>query len=217
MRKVMLRAVLMIFILVILIKIYHFIIMNQFHNAVENFKNEENRYYSVVCKKDSNLIKETRMFAKEDIIKYIEIKNEVEVYCEWRDLKENEEYSIHFDSKKALREDLLNEKRNLLINMPDLIWNMYQNNKLNVKELFKLQYIIPITYNNKKCYKIKTKTEAIIIEQSTYLPIYSNRVTINSEGESQNKIEYMYEFKVNSVTDEEIALPDLSSYELISK
>ncbi len=96
--------------------------------------------------------------------------------------------------------------------MPDLILLVYQDNQFNIKEFLKVKYILPVDYHNQKCYKIATNTQTLIISRDTYLPIYYSIDMMNSEKNEKVLTEITYEFKVGEVTDEDIALPDLTGY-----
>ena len=53
----------------------------------------------------------------------------------------------------------------------------------------------------------------VIIDKSTYLPVYSTLKIANSKSKD-NKIEYKYKFGVGTVTDEDIAVPNTSDYKI---
>jgi hypothetical protein len=212
MRKNVGKLILAICLLCILSKIYYFTIMNNVHSAIENFKNEENRYYSVTIIKNKDNNRKEEILVKNSIIKYINQKYSVNTYCGWKNFETGEEYSIDLKNKSFSLDDELIAKRDTLINMPNLLLDMYQDNKLNVNEFLKIIYILPTIYDEQKCYKIVTKSQIVIVDRNTYLPLYSSMKTVNSNKETEDKTESIYEFQTNVVTDEDVMLPDLTDY-----
>ncbi len=196
-------------------RIYYFTVIRNVYEAIENFRNEDNRYYAVTTK-DEKLIKEEVMI-KSDIVKCNEQRDGVNEYCQWKNFKSDQEYSIIFKDKTFSKNDLLILKHDLLKNLPNLILNIYKDNKININELSKIKNITTIEYFNKKCYKIITNTQTLIVDQETYLPIYYSVETINSEENINLLTETTYDFKVGEVTDEDIALPDLTGFTQINE
>ena len=216
MKKIVTRIILVIGILFMLIKIYHFVVMNKVYNAVESFKSERNNYYSVVTTSPNGDITLVEIFRKENIVKYKIHKDDIFTYYKWKDFNDNLEYSIDVSNKTFKEEELLFEEE-IFATLPNLIVSTYRNNKLNISQFLKIKYIIPIKYNNQKCYKIKNSTQTLIVDRSTYLPVYYAKKQINSSKGSEDLIENTYEFKVGEVKDEDILLPNLTGYTNISE
>lgn len=207
--------VLIIIVAFIHIRLYYFTVIKNVYDTIEKFRNEENRYYSVAIK-DSNIVKE-EVITKNNIIKWSEKKNGIDVYCEWKDFNSEKEYFILFKNKTFNESDLIIVKRQLLRNLPNVVLDIFQDDNFNLKEFLRIKYILSIDYNNQKCYKIVTSTETLIVNKETYLPIYYSLDLINSDKTTKTTTETTYEFKVGEVTDEDVALPDLTGYTKINK
>ena len=210
MKKKIIKIVILILVLLYLInRIYCFMVVSKVHKAVEKFKNEENRSYVATTKSNGRQLKRRILF-KNDIVKCITKSNEIDLYCEWIDLKTEQEYRVNLQSKNFKKGRILVIDRNSLANLHRLIISIYQDNQFHLKEFLKTTYVQPIEYNNQKCYKIVTQTETLIVDQENCLPIYYSFKVIGAEADEDNVTENTYEFKVGEVTDEEISLPDLT-------
>lgn len=193
-------------------KIYHFIVIRNVYEAIENFRSESNRYY-LVCTTSYNKITRTEeVLLKDNIAKWNEQVDQIDEYCKWRDSKQNKEYLIYLQSQKFKQNNLLTTQTDFLKNLPSIILGIYQNDRLDLKLLLRIKYILPINYNNQKCYKIITNTQTLIVSKDTYLPIYFSTQFRDAQTKRKNITEITYQFKVGEVTDEDIALPDLTGY-----
>lgn len=101
--------------------------------------------------------------------------------------------------------------------MPNLISILDKEEGVKISKIFEIRSIIPIKYNEQFCYKISTKTEVIIIDAKTYLPVYSNVKTVNSDLQIDNKTGNFYEFKIGEVKEEDMVMPDITGFEEIKK
>ena len=193
-------------------KIYHFIVIRNIYEAIENFRSESNRYYLTTITSYNEMKKTEEILLKDNIAKWNEQIDNIDEYCKWRDSELNKEYLIYLQSQKFKLNNLLTTQIDFLKNLPDIVLEIYQNDKLNIKLLLRIKYILPINYNNQKCYKIITNTQTLIVSKDTYLPIYFSTQFRDSETKHNNITEITYQFKVGEVTDEDIALPDLTGY-----
>ena len=213
MRRGLIRKVLVIvavvLVLIGLVKWYHFVVVRRMFDAINEFRNEENRAYFVKTVVDENMILEEKIMLKEGKIKHTNMKKGSEVDCKWENFEKNEEYFFNIEKKKVYINNLKIGNKDSLYSLPSFIEYLLRENKLKLNGIV---YILPIKYNNEFCYKIVTKKENIIIRSSTYLPIYSSVKRVKLD--KKTKIEKTYEFKVGEVTDEDVALPDLSKYTL---
>lgn len=210
------KKVLIILIIAVIIfvigKIYCLAIINNMFSAIQKFWKKENRYYSVSQTIDESTIRKEEIFIKQPIVKYIK-QNEVNgcVY-EWKNLETNEQYLYNSNNEILENKELSIQDETFIKNLPNFISVLCENNKLNFDSVLRVNYIIPIKYNNKPCYKVVTKAETIIIDKSTYLPIYSAMKMHNSDGKISHEIEKMYEFEVGNITEDDVLLPDLTHY-----
>ena len=181
------------------------------NRKIEDFEYEFNRYYCVSIDKSQKKAYIEELFFCNNIAKYSIFNNGKNIYYEWKDFNKQKKYSINHLSMEMLQEDYLTiENKNTLYNLPSLFYN---ENVL--KNIFKIHYIIPTTYNETKAFKIVTASEEIIIDANTFLPVHIIKKNYNSNNNLENCIEYNYEFEVGTVTDEDVALPDLSEYKII--
>ena len=213
MKKKIIFCILIIVCLFFILKIREILIINKVCESIKRFNNENNRKLEVcsivnqgVCVKKSNLIKDnTECFiintknTGEFIVREDYSNNETITYNTTKKIKYKNDNDIDIDIEKSL------------IGIPKSIIDLIEQK--NVIKIFKIHYIIPITYEDKKCYKIATNSEIVIIDKNTYLPVYSTSKIANSKSKD-NKVEYKYKFEVGTVTDEEVALPDFSDYEI---
>ena len=212
MKKKILIIIFVIIVLFIVIKIREVLILNKVYKSIENFAVEENRYYSSYTIVNENVYSEKRIYVKQNVEKYVLKNTNSGEYCEWKNFETGEVNVYNMTDKIKYENTEVNKLEEFLMVLPNLISFMHINNGLTLFQLLKVYYIIPITYENKPCYKISTTSEFIIIEKDTYLPVYSSVKIINST-ENYNKTENTYGFEINTVTDENIALPNFEEYE----
>lgn len=204
--KVSIVSIFVILLIFVSLKIYHYVIIHNVYHAIENFKNEKNRYYSVMRIQNGKTLFNEQIFCNNNQIKYLVLNaNLNKWYFEIKSFKSNEQ-NIKNNEKLNEVESRI-ENINILTNMPNFISLIYQNNKFNFKQFFQIYYIIPTKYEDKKCYKIVTKTEVILVDKNTYLPVYACRNLKNSDKASNANKEFIYEFKINTVTDEDMEEP----------
>lgn len=208
-------VVLVILILFMLSKVYQVVIVSRVFEAVEEFRNEENRGYWVEIKMNKDMILEEQILLKQKIMKYINKKNSLDVNCVWKSFESKEEYFFDIKKEEVYINDLIMESKDILFNLPSLMGYTFGNGKFDISKIFEVLYILPVKYEDKFCYKIITKNEVIIVEKDTYLPIYSSIKRMKSNEESKSVIERRYEFKVGEVTNEDVTLPNLSEYTFV--
>ena len=212
--KRILIIVLVILELFVLSKVYHFMLVSRLFDAVENFREEENRTYFVMTTMDRELVMEEKILLKEDTVKYVNSKNNRELNYIWKNFQNSKEYFIDVENK-VYTDDMTFKNKNILPKLPNFIRYAFNKSKLNISKIFDICHIVLTKYENRICYKIVTKNEVIIIDKDTYLPIYSSLKMLDATYKSKNVIEKSYEFKVGEVTDEDVALPDLSEYTIV--
>lgn len=199
-------------ILFLISKIYCFVVFTKVYEAVENFRLEENRYYAVEVIQKENLTHKEEIFLKQNIFKFLELEDDFHLYCEWKDIYTNEQYVMNIDEKKAFQEGLPECKERSLPNIPDVLLLKQNNIQSKIAKTFEIRYILLAKYEDKKCYKIVTDTEIIMIDRKTYLPVYLSTKLNNKK----DKIEMKYQFEVGNVTDEDVALPNLTDYTVVN-
>lgn len=208
--------VLILFIIVfIAIKIYHFIVFNKIYKAVENFRAEKNRYYAVEVTQGEELSRKEEIALTENAFKYLKHKRNSDMHCEWKNLQTNEEYTINIDKKEIYQSGLSKYKGRSLSNIPQSLQLFEKSIKSKLNKTLAIRSITLTKYENKKCYKMVTDTETIIIDRENYLPMYSFIKVLNKDKEGNNKVEMKYEFEVGNVTEEDVALPDLTDYTIV--
>lgn len=207
--KISVVSIFVILLIFISLKIYHYVIIHNVYHAIENFTEEENRYYSVVRIKSGETIYQEEIFRNKSQIKYLKFNvYSGKCYYELKDFKTDEQNAWRTRNGQKLNEvESCIEDNEFITNMPNFISLIYQNNKFNFKQFFQIYYIIPTKYEDKKCYKIVTKTEVILVDKNTYLPVYACRNLKNSDKASNANKEFIYEFKINTGTDEDMEEP----------
>ena len=214
MKKRFILIVCVFLVLVFIIKIRETIILYKIFLSINEFRKENNRYYSVSTRYENHINSIEKCYLKDNFEKIILNNNSAGEYCEIKNLLTKEEIAYNVSQKmKYENQKGLNFQDNLL-NIPNIINIDKTNNKsTKMKKILKIHYIIPTTYEGKKCYKIVTSSEMVIIDKSTYLPVFSTLKTANSKSKD-DKIEYKYEFEVGTVTDDDIAVPNISDYKI---
>lgn len=206
--------ILVILSLFMLRKLYHFVIVNKLYEAIEDFREKDNRVYLVTTTMDEEVVMEEKILLKQETVKYTNSKNNRDLNYIWKNFQNNEEYFIDVENK-IYTDDIIFKNKNVLPNLPNFIGYAFKKSKLNIPKIFEIRHILLTKHNDKVCYKIITKNEIIIVDKDTYLPIYSLLQEIDANDNKKIKIENTYEFKVGEVTDEDVALPDLSEYTVV--
>ncbi len=207
--KISVVSIFVILLIFVSLKIYHYVIIHNVYHAIENFKNEKNRYYSVTIKQNGELFCKEEIFCINEQMKYLKINdNSGNLYFEIKNFSTNQQiaWRIKNGEKSNKIEENIEDNR-FITNIPISILQTYRNNKFNFKQFFQIYYIIPTKYEDKKCYKIVTKTEVILVDKNTYLPVYVCRNLKNSDKASNANKEFIYEFKINTVTDKDMEEP----------
>lgn len=190
---------------ILISKVYCFVIVNRVYREINEFREAENRYYAVTTFRDKEFKCREEIFKKENEIKYLKLTGNLsKVYLEFKNFSTDEKYYwiTKADGSKILeRKELYIKDKEFISGIPSLMSEIYSNNKFNLKEFLRVYYSIPINYKGKSCYKMVTKSDIIIIDRSTYLPIYVSEERTNSEEENKYEVEYFYEFKTNAITD----------------
>lgn len=210
-------VVLVILILFVLSKVYHFVIMNHLFEAIVKFRSEENRAYLVDVRMSEDIVLQEETLLKQEIVKYVNKKDGRDLNYRWKNFDTNENYFININSKSVYANDEIIQSKNILPNLPNLIGYISEEDGVNLLKVFEICYIIPTKYENKNCYKIVTKNEVIVIDKKTYLPVYSALKILDYNEENNNQVEKTYEFKVGEVTDEDVMLPDLTNYTTVEQ
>lgn len=211
-KKLLIKIVVIIFVIFLVVKLQHLFVIHQMYVAIEDFKKQENQEYGVTLKMMEDITYEQKTFVKENIVKHIYGNDEIEQYCEWKNLENGETYVLDLNSKNRYENPSYLENDNFLMNLPNIVLSTYRGNKLNLAEILKMRFVLLTKYQGRICYKIITKQEVIIMDLKTHLPLYCSMVVLDSNQDKIGKIEKFYEFKVGEVTEEDVALLDLSEY-----
>lgn len=196
MKKFLIKGIVVIFFVILLIgmcfKVYHYVIIHNVYQAIENFISEKNRYYSVVTIQNGKMLFNEQIFCKDNQIKYLVLNSDLKTwYFELKNFDEIEKALDKSDSRIQNSE--------FLTNIPISLLEIYQNNKFNFDQFFQIYHITSTEYEGKRCYKIVTKIETLLVDKSSYLPLYAYRNLKSSEKSANPNKEYIYEFEVNTV------------------
>ena len=156
----------------------------------------------------NNSIKE-EIIRKSNKLKCNEIRNGELVYSEWYDFENDESYSIDLKTKQFIENEKIVYEQGLIKNLPSFILDFYEK---PIKEFLNITYILPTKYENQECYKIAVNGNTIIIDKATHLPICYLVKSMNLNENFSETLTNSYEFKVGEVTDEDVEMPDLSTY-----
>lgn len=204
MKKFLIKGIVIVIFVVLVIwicfKVYHYVIIHNVYHAIENFISEKNRYYSVITIQNGNMLFNEQVFCKDNRIKYLVLNSNLKkCYFELKNFDEIDEELDKIDSRI--------ESSNFLTNIPNFISLIYQNNKFNLDQFLQIYQIIPIQYKDTECYKIVTKMETMIVDKTSYLPVVVYENVARSNIKEEHNVEYIYEFRVNTVTQEDMEEP----------
>ena len=204
MKKILIKGIVIVIFVVLFIgtcfKVYHYVVIHNVYHAIENFISEKNRYYSVKIIQNGKMLFNEQIFCKDNQMKYLVLNSNLKKwYFELKNFDENAKELSNLDSRI---EDI-----SFITNIPISLLEIYQNNKFNFDQFFQIYHIASTEYEGKRCYKIVTKTEILLVDENTYLPVYAYRNLKSSEKLANPNKEYIYEFRVNTVTQEDMQEP----------
>ena len=220
-KKIRIRIFIILIILISIIKIIQINFITNIKNKIEVFENLNNTFYKEFYT-DNNEEIEINIIKKDKKIKEKNLFNTINrVIDKFLNLDKMECITIN-KNNYTYQKELFNKEnyipnRNLpkILKIEDEIKEEFKKGNIaSVLDSFRIIYIIPTKYKNTDCYKIKTTRETFYIDKHTLYPIYLEYNQKNSNG-NKEKIKIEYIFKENTVTYEDVKLPDLSKYTLI--
>ncbi len=237
--KSVILAIVIILILCFITYLYKFIIINNIMNKADKALQANNLYMEERTEMQDNSVIITKRYYKDT--KYKEINEKysddgVEIlYTQYSTLNSDEKLTIYENTKTATFEkgDLIKDFDNtesMLKPIPfvDKTKNYFVSLYLNLGKAFLMSIDTYKYANGKECYVLKYKYEKpqnyeIWIDKDTGLPIKEVRREAEKSFFTGTDIvkktgdmiaEYKYEF--GTVTDDDVAVPDLSRYEIIN-
>lgn len=195
MKKKIILAVLIIVVILVLLFMWRLITLNNIKKLNEESIKISNIYY---VEESGSTIEE--FWKKDDIIKEkinSGLNNSDMTF--WKNSNTNEEYTIFESSNTYLigAEGMAYEPQAnniyLLDNNNIIILALNPMIKINTKE-----------YDNKSCWYLKDRQEEVYIDKETGIVLYNKNEQLGQEI----KLKY----SINTVTDEDVAKPDLSEY-----
>ena len=220
-KKLKIKIIIIILILITIIKIIQINCIENIRMKIEKFEKLESSYYKQISVNENQKV-ETSRIRKNELIKekynYISINNEI---IKIINLGKSEILIIDNKCNKYNIEKYKNDYDIRLNNLPkiikiknDILEEIKTGNIFSIFNCFRIIYIIPTQYKDINCYKIKTTREVLYINKDTLYPVYLEYNQTNSNNKKE-KIKIEYIFKENTVTDEDIKIPDLSNYKLV--
>lgn len=227
---IVIAVILLIFIAIVLRK---FIILNDIDNKVSEYENNQNNIYSKVVSTISEHTIQVECYIKDDIIKYVFEKtdkdgtktrliqitypHERKLYAEDSNTKVmrvyKEEAPVRGSHIETEAPATISTIANFAYSMsiPERIINSIctsiKSVEVNGKECYELSNVFGSNYMESKDVKIMAYAE-----KETGLPVKYIEIVNENGQEVENVTEYEYKF--NCVTDEDLAEPDESQYEL---
>ena len=198
MKKKIILAVLIIVVILVILFMWRLITLNNIKKLNEESIKISNIHY---VEEEKNAIVE--IWKKDDIVKEntIVINSDTNMTM-WKDLNTDEGYTIFNNSNSYLigAETIATEPQANNIYLVDynntILLALNPMIKINTKE-----------YDNKSCWYLKNGQEEIYIDKETGLVLYNKNEQLGQEI----KLKY----SINTVTDEDVAKPDLSEYKNI--
>lgn len=199
-------------ILVILLTIFvilslrKFYILNTYAVAMEEYSKKDNYTLSI----DNNQGTKNTVYYKDGKTVYVLKPTETRQMYNYQDGNESI-LKIDSDGNKVA----IISKYDLLPTAPRIISAFGE--KMTVKQNFLLSLITMITEedcNGKDCYKISVQGMKVWIDKETYLTVrICNGYSVSSDG-TKTPLETNYEYEFGTVTDEQVAKPDLTGYKI---
>ena len=195
MKKKIILAVLIIVVILVILFMWRLITLNNIKKLNEESIKISNIHY---VEEEKNAIVE--IWKKDDIVKEntIVINSDTNMTM-WKDLNTDEGYTIFNNSNSYLigAETIATEPQANNIYLLDynntILLALNPMIKINTKE-----------YDNKSCWYLKNGQEEVYIDKETGIVLY------NKSEQSGREIKLKY--SINTVTDEDVAKPDLSDY-----
>ena len=195
MKKKIILAVLIIVVILVILFMWRLITLNNIKKLNEESIKISNIHY---VEEEKNAIVE--IWKKDDIVKEntIVINSDTNMTM-WKDLNTDEGYTIFNNSNSYLigAETIATEPQANNIYLLDynntVLLALNPMIKINTKE-----------YDNKSCWYLKNGQEEVYIDKETGIVLYNKSEQLGREI----KLKY----SINTVTDEDVAKPDLSDY-----
>lgn len=227
---IIIAIILLIFIVIVLRK---FIILADIDSKVSKYENNNSNIYSKIISTNSEYTMQTECYIKDDIIKYVFEKtdkngektkltqitypHERKLYAEDANKKVMRVYKEEAPVRGSHIETEAPATISTIVNfgysmsIPERIINSIctsiKSTEVNGKDCYELSGIMSSNYTTSKDSKVKAYTE-----KETGLPV---KYIEYDKDNNQNVITTTeYEYKFNCVTDEDLAEPDESQYEL---
>lgn len=223
-------VILLIFIAIVLRK---FIILNDIDNKVSEYENNRDNIYSKIVSTTNEYTTQVECYIKDDVIKYVLEKtnkggtknrliqitypHERKLYAEDSDTKVMRVYKEDAPVRGSHIETEATTSISTIVNfaysmsVPERIMHSIctsiKSTEVNGKECYELSDVFSSNYIQEQNVKIKAYAE-----KSTGLPV--KYIEYDKENEQEVKSETEYEYKFDCVTDEDIAEPNESEYEL---
>lgn len=185
--------------------IHNATLMREIMDKTANVNNIKN-YHFLITNYEGNKTNGTTEILRKDNISKIIIKNEKSEVVMWKNSDTNEGLMIFPNDKKVAREDA---SEMLDFNLV----SFYNDDQEYLNAVCLSSYINTSKLNGKECYVIKHFDDETWIDKETGIVIKIKGGTIvKADGtELTTSVEYT-DWKINSVTDEEVARPDLVGY-----
>ena len=195
MKKKIILAVLIIVVILVILFMWRLITLNNIKKLNEESIKISNIHY---VEEEKNAIVE--IWKKDDIVKEntIVINSDTNMTM-WKDLNTDEGYTIFNNSNSYLigAETIATEPQ------ANNIYLLDYNNTI-ILALNPMVKIRTKEYDNKSCWYLKDRQEEVYIDKETGIVLYNKNEQLGREI----KLKY----SINTVTDEDVAKPDLSDY-----
>lgn len=220
-KKLKIKIFIILFILIIIIKVIQIKFIEDIRINIEKFEELNNTFYQEIYMSENKKF-EINVLQKEKILKEINKFSTIEnTNIKYIILDKKETIDIDENNKTYKIDKNIITSYSKLKNPPKTIEILNEikkriknGNMFYIFDCFRILYIIPVKYNDIECYKIRTTRELLYVDKNTLYPVYLEyNQKISNKDKEKIKIEYV--FKENTVTDEDIKIPDLNDYKLI--
>lgn len=197
------KIVIIVLCLIILIKMFQIFALYKVNCSIKEFCDNSNWKVCEFCNY-AGKIYDVEMYFKDNRLKIIS-----DDHFEYYDFDKSQIFRINeINQQYSIKKfSVDSDKMNLLI---------VKNNDLDKRNILTTILIYPVIYDEKIAVKIVRKSHTKIIDIDTFLPTKYLCKNVNLDNAGDNiEYSYTYFYEVDTVTEEDVCLPDLSKYELI--
>lgn len=206
MKKFLKIALIIVSVLIILLTIYYirnYIVLRGLFEKIAQYDNVTNFYYEVRNNYSNGAEDVYSKNYRKDMISVLEVKNGERTIIDWRNAETKEVVDLFVAQKTATTRTTTEQYYSY---MPTFERSPYVS---------LISFVYNEEVNGQKCVVIKIGESKWWINKETGLMVKVQSGTVNINGEEKPAIVEYSNWKINQLTDEDVARPNLEGYEVI--